>query len=115
MRAAVWMFALVLTACFKPASHDGNLKCPSASDACPSGYHCASDTTCWQNGKDPSLSPQAPDIGAGGEQRALGAMCGADAECESSRCVADLCCEPTGTACTPANKCHAGTLFLCGA
>src|SRR5256885_13108646 len=44
---------LLLAGCFAPRYQNGNLRCPD--QQCPSGYHCAADATCWQNGSDPGL------------------------------------------------------------
>src|SRR5262249_26784104 len=38
--------------CYDPSPQNGTLTCSTGGD-CPSGYHCASDRTCWHNGNDP--------------------------------------------------------------
>ncbi len=50
------------TGCFAPKVTPG-LKC-SADGKCPSGYYCASDNVCWQNGQGPA-SPAATSEDAG--------------------------------------------------
>jgi hypothetical protein len=40
---------------------DGTVVCSSSGQACPDGYHCVADNTCWKNGHDP-VAP-APDGG----------------------------------------------------
>jgi hypothetical protein len=58
MRALV--AALIVCAGCKSADfQSGHLQCAASSPSCPSGFHCAADGTCWQNGHDPDLAVQA--------------------------------------------------------
>ncbi len=52
--------AVALAGCFSPNVPNGKLHC-SSDGKCPSGFHCASDRTCWKNGQDPS----PPDMSGG--------------------------------------------------
>ncbi len=54
-----YFIALMAAGCFSPKYQSGNLHCPD--QRCPSGYHCAVDGTCWQNGSDP-LASSLPDL-----------------------------------------------------
>jgi hypothetical protein len=47
--------------CYSPSYHDGDLRC-TLSGQCPTDYHCATDKTCWHNGRDPA----AQEPGDGG-------------------------------------------------
>jgi hypothetical protein len=57
--------ALGLPGCFAPKYGNGHLKCADG-QACPDGYHCATDSTCWKNGSDPSSNEDMSsfDMGA---------------------------------------------------
>lgn len=46
--------------CYAPSIPNGKLQCSIDGNKCPEGYHCASDHTCWANGKDPG--GVAPDM-----------------------------------------------------
>lgn len=55
MRAALGLAcALLYASCFSPRYHDGDLQC-TPQRACPDGYHCADDNTCWSNGHAPQV------------------------------------------------------------
>src|SRR5438034_9453499 len=67
---------LPLAGCFAPTPAGGVLGCnpDPHGKACPDGYHCASDSTCWPEGQDPSGDgpvhlgdggPDAPVSGGG--------------------------------------------------
>jgi hypothetical protein len=43
---------MLLAGCFSPSYTNGGFLC----GACPDGYHCALDKTCWKNGEDPDLA-----------------------------------------------------------
>jgi hypothetical protein len=63
MRALLALTLCVLVAgCFSPKYQNGDLRCvPSDAHPCPTGYHCASNNTCWQNGSEPA--PGGGDMG----------------------------------------------------
>jgi hypothetical protein len=49
----------VVTGCVS-LPQNGAIKCgPDPAHACPSGFHCASNSTCWRNNQDPSASNTA--------------------------------------------------------
>ncbi len=50
--------------CYAPSIPNGKLQCSIGANKCPEGYHCASDGTCWANGKDPGGT--TPDMTTGG-------------------------------------------------
>jgi hypothetical protein len=57
MRAAAGLCLVGLAAgCGDPSYQDGNLRCAVSASACPSGFHCAADDTCWRDGHDPDLA-----------------------------------------------------------
>jgi hypothetical protein len=62
MRPILVVAAFVLTGCFAPKYKDGDLKCEPGPHACPTGYHCASNKTCWSDGSEPSGSDMAPSL-----------------------------------------------------
>ncbi|HZS36334.1 MAG TPA: hypothetical protein VFF06_05885 [Polyangia bacterium] len=45
--------------CTDPSYEDGNLRCAVSASACPEGFHCAADNTCWRDGHDPDLASQS--------------------------------------------------------
>src|SRR5262249_14837259 len=62
--AVRYLPALGLAGCFSPTFLDGKTPCSTDKD-CPSGLHCATDKTCWRNGRDPGapdLSIEPPDL-----------------------------------------------------
>jgi hypothetical protein len=63
----LFIIGLLGSGCFNPTYGNGAIKC-AAGDRCPSGYHCASDRTCWRNGTDPPrvFSPGPVFISGGG-------------------------------------------------
>jgi hypothetical protein len=72
LKLAVPALAVLLAAgCYSANVPDGKLKC-SADGKCPEGFHCASDGTCWHNGRDPmgaldmSMTAGGPAGHAGG-------------------------------------------------
>src|SRR4030095_12433172 len=78
-------------------TNDGLLCGPG--DACPPGYHCASNKRCWKLGQDPGDGGGGGGgAGAGGSDLA-GVMlldnsqpCSGDNECSSGNCVDNVCC-----------------------
>jgi hypothetical protein len=48
----VAFLAAALAGCFSPNFDSGHLHC-AANNACPPGFYCASDQTCWKNGEQP--------------------------------------------------------------
>ena len=60
------LLAVALAAC-APSPADGLLACNPTGKACPDGYYCANDGTCWRTGHAPDLSAggdmPAPDLG----------------------------------------------------
>jgi hypothetical protein len=56
----------LLAGCFSPNFDSGNLHC-AANDSCPPGFHCASDQTCWKNGKDPATGGNGTDMSNGAD------------------------------------------------
>jgi hypothetical protein len=60
MRTCLLLVSLASLGCFSPKYDSGQFKCSPGSHPCPDGYCCASDNTCWQNGKfPPDMSPPA--------------------------------------------------------
>jgi hypothetical protein len=62
MRVALACAALATISwagCSDPTYDNGNLRCATGPQACPSGFHCAADNTCWRNGSDPDLAVTA--------------------------------------------------------
>lgn len=66
------MMGLVLVVgsvgCSTPEVANGQLQCAEASRACPDGFHCATDGTCWRDGDDPPTPdgpPASPEAGDG--------------------------------------------------
>jgi hypothetical protein len=68
----------MIAGCFSPSVDDGGLVCEAGTNACPPGFHCAVDGTCWHDGRDPSidLGVAANDLAAG--DLAIGDLAGAD-------------------------------------
>lgn len=60
--------AVVLVSCFAPHYDNGHVLCALTGTACPQGYHCAADNTCWKNGQDPLAND-------------MGGMCQVDIDC----------------------------------
>jgi hypothetical protein len=59
----VLIAALAAAGCFAPEYSSGGLLCDTNGGHCPSGYHCASDRTCWRDGSDPDLAEGlTPDL-----------------------------------------------------
>jgi hypothetical protein len=53
----LWLGLILVAGCFEQAPADGSLKCAAApAQACPGGYYCADNGTCWRNGRTPDLS-----------------------------------------------------------
>lgn len=61
MRAALILSFALWAGCFSPRYLNGMLRCSVDGEACPDGYHCAFDKTCWRNGEEP---PGPTDGGA---------------------------------------------------
>jgi hypothetical protein len=61
----VWLgfVAAVMSGCFNPKYGNGDLHCPD--NRCPTGYYCASNGTCWQNGSKPSDTAGGANPGGG--------------------------------------------------
>jgi hypothetical protein len=61
--SAASLALLVLQACTPSDPPSGKVLCAKTSPACPPGYYCASDQTCWKNGAGPDASAAdgAPD------------------------------------------------------
>ena len=105
MKPALTLIAAALLAgCFSPSYVNGSLKCEAGTNACPDGYRCAEDGTCWRNGTGPDLSDsnnmpgdlgESPDLEPSGKANA--AACAMDDECASGHCVDGVCCN---SACT---------------
>lgn len=98
----VVLLALLFAGCFTPSYVNGTLKCEPGTNACPDGYRCADDGTCWREGAAPDLS----DNGGGGADlgdspdlagKANAVTCMMDTECGSGHCVDGVCCD---AACT---------------
>jgi sugar lactone lactonase YvrE len=77
MSAKLWA-RLVLTAlalsqlhCFATDPPDGAYACGAVPPGCPSGYHCASDQTCWRDGH--GIAVLAGKLGGGGYADGVGA------------------------------------------
>lgn len=75
-RGAGVVLAAALAAC-APSPADGLLVCNPTGKACPDGYSCANDGTCWRTGHAPDLSSNgdmpAPDLANDLGARDLGA------------------------------------------
>jgi hypothetical protein len=102
----------LLAGCFDQQPADGSLKChPNTARACPSGFYCAEDGTCWRNGHSPAI-----DLSLSGNAdlaRTLGSQgdgCTSDDECGTHHCVDGVCCE---SACD--GQCQACNLDVPGA
>lgn len=59
---------MALGGCFSPKYSNGSVRCQSGNHPCPDGYHCASDNTCWKDGRDPSGN----DMAGGGDDLDMG-------------------------------------------
>ena len=55
--ARAWIVLIFAAGCFDPRYTSGDLRC--AAGECPTGFHCAADDTCWQNGSDPAPADQS--------------------------------------------------------
>lgn len=44
---------MTLCGCLRAHPPNGAILCGAPEKACPDGYHCAFDGTCWQDGQDP--------------------------------------------------------------
>jgi hypothetical protein len=53
---------LVLAGCFSPSFHNGDTPCQKSSQ-CPPHFHCAINSTCWQDGENPDLAATVEDLG----------------------------------------------------
>lgn len=58
MRRAAAILWVALAGCYKPSIASGDLFC-DPSGACPSGFHCAADKSCWKDG-EALRAPDAP-------------------------------------------------------
>jgi CheY-like chemotaxis protein len=61
--ALTFNLAFLLACGFQPQPKGGVVPCPAG---CPSGYYCANDDTCWQDGAEPPASPRPNTGGSGG-------------------------------------------------
>jgi hypothetical protein len=100
--AAIAATALLAAGCFKVDAANGKLKCnPDATRACPAGYHCALDGTCWRNGDDPTNDLGIDDlsvadltsIGDAGAAKHRGDPCSPGDTCETGFCIDGYCCD----------------------
>jgi hypothetical protein len=68
MRSMSLAFALVTIGCFSPHYENNKIQCTvTAPHACPDGYHCAINHTCWRNGSEPPPQHSSNVVfGAGG-------------------------------------------------
>jgi hypothetical protein len=138
MRAAIIGALCLLSGCFNPKYQSGDLRC-DADNACPKGFHCAANHTCWQGNHNPVLDlsiPIAVDAGVDAGDAAVpgdaasledaapagsdlskgvkhqGEACGDGDTCETGNCVDGYCCD---SACN--NTCQAcnvpGSLGIC--
>jgi Pretoxin HINT domain len=114
MRQSIALAALVALApiagCYSPDVGNGQLECSVPDNKCPSGFHCAVDGTCWQNGQDPDLGvagdgPQTivdlagldftgfvpPDLTK--VKLDIGGTCMSNDDCLSTFCADGVCCQ----------------------
>jgi len=106
------LMCIAVPGCFAPELSNGGLSC-SSDGHCPPAYHCASDSTCWKNGEDPSTADMsvgdvsgdlgpAPDLMA--TMTALGQPCQVGSNCASGFCVDGVCCDSAcGGSCQACN------------
>jgi hypothetical protein len=68
MRSFCLAFALGAIGCFSPHYENNKIQCTvTAVHACPDGYHCAVNHTCWKNGTEPPPQHSSNVVfGAGG-------------------------------------------------
>jgi Dickkopf N-terminal cysteine-rich region len=88
-------------ACWKVDAANGTLQCnPNGSRACPFGYHCATDGTCWHDGQNP------------GGPKHRGDPCLPADSCDTGQCVDGYCCDSAcGDPCSACNV--SGLLGIC--
>jgi hypothetical protein len=60
--AGVLTCACLLGGCFAPRPADGTVRCSPGEHACPEGYRCAADDTCWRDGEDHEISGLVVDL-----------------------------------------------------
>jgi hypothetical protein len=78
--------AAVASGCTAPSYGNGHLQC-APSNACPSGFYCASDQHCWRNGSGPAGG--GGDLAVGTDEdlaSALVDLAGADLAKAPSKC-----------------------------
>jgi hypothetical protein len=49
--------SLCAAACYSPTPANGAWTCSADTHACPSGYYCADDNTCWKSSSDGGMPP----------------------------------------------------------
>jgi hypothetical protein len=120
------LIALAFGGCFTPSFDDAKTPCTANSD-CPPGFHCASDNTCWHEGRDPvdMAVPLEADLATSdaasadllgldllGVIKHKGEACSPTDTCDTGQCVDGYCCD---SACTTACKaCNVtGLLGIC--
>ena len=116
---AILVLALFFLACKSAEYQSGDLRCALTTPFCPSGFHCASDGTCWLDGADPSVD-MAVHVG----DRDLGApdlatMSTLDLTADDSGCAPvdpALCCGTLSTSCGATVNCTGTCLStqICG-
>jgi hypothetical protein len=74
-RIAAALLTAAMGGCYSASVDNGTLLCSVPERKCPSGYHCATDGTCWHDGQNPGppdmasapdLASTTPDLAAMG-------------------------------------------------